>query len=113
MQSDSCSYHSHLVILTLQNHLQENVSTYFSIVNLSISNLSRDFIKKNVSNLWHWNFFLEGIYFYRKNLAHFSDSRGNTYLCLSNMKVLIVVVNDRIFRTTSSYETNALFPQKT
>lgn len=33
------------------------------------------------------------------------------YLCLSNMEVLIVVVNDSIFRTTSSDETNALFPK--
>lgn len=29
MQSDSCSNHSHLVILTLQNHLQENMSMCF------------------------------------------------------------------------------------
>lgn len=29
MQSDSCSNHSHLVILTLQNHLQEKISMCF------------------------------------------------------------------------------------
>lgn len=48
-------------------------------------------------------------------LGIFFDSLclGNIYLCLSDMEVLIVVVNDRVFRTTGSYEANALFMKQT
>lgn len=61
------------------------------------------------SNLWHCNA-LEGKGLLQKEHCIFFLILF-IYLCLSNMEVLIVVVNDSIFRTTSSDETNALFPK--
>lgn len=71
-----------------------------------------------ISSNFNWKIkslqYFRGKRAFTKGTLHiFSDSLClcSIYLCLSNMEVLIVVVNDRVFRTTGSDETNALFPR--
>lgn len=88
---------------------RKHTHVFLTLTLTQFFNISGDFNEK----IKYLQYFREKRTFTKGTLHIFSHSLYlcSIYLCLSNMEVLIVVVNDRVFRTTGSDETNALFPR--